>query len=209
MERYKKRYIKNAVVIPVAVAIVVSALFFVLIYTNSSDFPSVNERLVLASYDSADISEAAEIEVHNNSVSRSKIDNLQSNMTFGNIRINQTDYPLIYDANEVNAVGKFNMDAGNTFIGDVGTAYVSCYKSDSKALKAVAIGDEIEIETNYGSFVYEVIKTTSADKSTLSHIGDGVGRALVLYTDASQGAGIGSAYFCAVCQFADGTQITQ
>lgn len=208
MERYKKRYIKNAVVIPILVAIVICVLFFTVLYAVSDDFPSVKESLVLASYDNADVCDAQELEVENHSISRDKINNLHSNVTFGTISIGSTDYPLIYDANEVNAMGKFNMDITNTVIGDVGTAYLFCYKTDSKKLKTVKKGDRISVETNYGSFTYEVVKTESADDSTLVHIGDGLGKALVLYTDGSNSAGISDEYFCAVCQLTDGTQIT-
>lgn len=194
---------------PAIVAVVLTVLFFVLLNLMSGNIPFVKDTVEVASYDSAEISQAEKLDVSDNSISRSKAKVLNSNMTFGSIGIGQTEYPLIYNANEVNAMGKFNMDPKSVVIGDIGSAYLSCYKSDSAELKALRTGDRINIETHYGSFVYQVVDTKTANDSTLGSIGDGIGKALVLYTDGSKGVGISDRYSCVICRMVSGTEVTQ
>jgi len=209
MERYRKRYVNNSIIMPTVVAVILTVLFFVVLSLMSDNIPFVKDTVEVASYDSAEISQAEQLDVSDHSISRSKVKALDSNTTFGSIRIGQTEYPLIYNANEVNAMGKFNMDPQSVVIGDIGSAYLSCYKSDSAELKALRAGDSINIETHYGSFVYQVVAAKSAYDSTLGSIGDGVGKALVLYTDGSKGVGISDKYFCVICRMVSGTEITQ
>ncbi len=209
MERYKKRYVNNGIIIPTVISVILTVLFFVILNLASGNIPFVKDTVEVASYDSAEISRAEQLEISDNSISRSKAKALDSNTTFGSISIGQTEYPLIYDANEVNAMGKFNMETDSIVIGDVGSAFLSCYKSDSAGLKALKAGDIINIETHYGSFVYQVVDTKSAAASKLDSVGDGIGKALVLYTDGTKSVGISNRYFCVICRMVSGTEITQ
>lgn len=209
MERYKRKYIKNGVIIPAVIAVAMTALFFIVLNIVSGGFPFVKDTVEVASYEKAEILQADKVDISGNIVKRSDAEISQSNTVFGSITIAQKEYPLIYDANEVNAMGKFNMQGNSTVIGDTGSAFLSCYKSDSAQLKALKTGDEINIQTHYGSFVYRVDYTKYVLPSTLDSVADGVGKALVLYTDGSRGVGMGGNYFCAVCHKASGTEVVQ
>lgn len=129
------------------------------------------------------------------------------NTIIGEIAIENTNYSLIYWANEVNANSKFNIET-DTLIGEIGVCRAQIYKDESNMLKLLSPGESITISTFYSDYEYEVVEALTVSNLTeLSHCGEGVGRALVLYTDNSLGVGTSDEYFVCVCKMVSGTEV--
>lgn len=210
MEHFKKRLVKNGIIIPVIIAVIMSALFFAVLSVFSDEFPFTDNYVSISDYEKAKIIEAEPIKPGKSEISKRDIPTIAPNTVIGEIEAKGVKMPLIYDANDVNAMGKMNISGDSRLFGETGTVAASCYKADANFLKSMSDGDTLNINTHYGGFTYEITKiNTINDLSLVKKQGDGVGRALVLYTDNSDKMGITNEYLVITCIMTSGIHITE
>lgn len=211
MDHYQKKLLKKGIIVPLIISFVITAGFFALMIPFSSLLPFSENNIALAEYEKADIIQAEKIvSAADGSVSKRDILPLENNTALGTVRAGETILPLIYNANEVNASGKFNLSKDGVLAGETGCALIFCGKSDANNIKSLQTGDEISVETVYGSFVYEVTETVVCSRlQDIEKSAEGIGKSLVIYTDNSSNVGIGSDYFAVVCKLTSGNNITQ
>lgn len=204
----EKRFVGYTVTIPLIVAVLLSVVFCVTL--KKADFPFKEDPVYFADYHAQDIKQPSEFSGGlENSIRKSDILScITENTLIGDISLGNSSYPVIYKGNEVNASGKFNI-IGDILVGEAGTCFAQIYKNDSSMLKLLSAGDKITVTAFYSDYEYEVVETAVlSNQRALSHCGDGIGRALVLYTDNSVGAGIGDDYFVCVCKMTSGAKVT-
>lgn len=205
MTKNEKRLLINGIMLPVFIALILSILYvgIVDIYTpGASQGTSVNQNGEVKEIDSFDVKE------ENGNIKKSSFDKLESNSLIGTITVSEESLPLIYDASDVNANEKFNINISNILPGEVGACFAEVYKNNSSKIKLAAKGDIINVDTFYSSYEYEVIDTfTANNKHELEKAGAGLSRALVLYTDNSVGAGISDQYYVCVAVMKSGTKV--
>lgn len=210
MNHYKKRLIKNTILIPIIAAVITTALFFVALTVFSSQFPFTKNNVSLSSYEQADVMNAESVDRNGGTVSKKDIPPISSNTVFGKAEANGKSIELIYDANDVNALKRLNIPKGSKLVGETGTVFSTCYKSDADFIRLLKVGDEIELTVNYGSYSYEVINVKTVDSLNLAQKqGDGIGRAFVLCTDGNDDVGISDSYFTVVCKMTGGKAVTE
>ncbi len=210
MDHFKKRLIKSGIIIPVIISVASAVLFFAVLYIYSDVFPFSDNTVSISDYEKAEIVEAQTLALKGNTVSKSDIPQISPNTVIGSIEAGDSSLPLIYNSNDVNAMGKINVSNDAKLFGEIGTVLASCYKSDADFLKSMSAGDILNVNTHYGSFTYEVTETDAVNDFLLvKKQGDGIGRALVLYTDNSSEIGMSDEYFTVTCKMTSGTQITE
>lgn len=210
MDHFKKRLIKNGIIIPIIISVAAAALFFAVLYLYSDVFPFTDNTVSISDYEKAEIVEAKPLELVGSTVSRKDIPQIAPNTVIGSIKSGDSSLPLIYNSNDVNAIGKINLSNDSKLFGEIGTVLASCYKSDADFLKSMSVGDILNVNTHYGSFAYEVTETDAVnDLLLVKKQGDGIGRALVLYTDNNDKAGMSDEYFTVTCKMTSGTKITE
>ncbi len=210
MNHDKKRFVKNAVVIPLIIAAVAAGVFFAVLNILSDEFPFTSYMVYASGYESSEVIVPDNKSLTDDAVSKSNITAPVDNMLVGSIDANGKSLELIYNANAVNAVGRFNILPDSKLAGEIGTAFAQCYKTDSDFVKQLSKGDTVKVNTYYSDFVYEVtdiqVCNSAADAKKL---GDGVGRALVLCTDNSEGIGISDSLLTVVCKMTGGPKVTE
>ncbi|MDD6728728.1 MAG: hypothetical protein PUE08_05870 [Eubacteriales bacterium] len=209
MNHDEKRLIKYSALIPVIVAVVLSAVFCAVL--ANIDFPFTDRTVSLADYQKEEIKEPSEFQGDfGETIKRGDIAGCVSDNTIiGDISIENTSFPVIYNANEVNACGKLNI-VNDAFIGETRRSFAEIYKNDSSMLKMLAKGDTVTVTTFYSVYDYEVVDTmTVSNYSQLKRCGEGIGNAVVLFTDNSVGPGISNEYFVCVCKMISGSKVTE
>ena len=210
MDYFKKRLIKNGIIIPIIIAVAVSALFFAVLSVISDEFPFTDNTVSISDYEIAEIVEAEPFEFDGSIVNRRDIPPISPNTVIGSIDAGDSSLPLIYNSNDVNATGKINISKDSKLFGEIGTVLASCYKSDADFLKSMSVGDILNVNTHYGNFTYEVTGIDAVNDFLLvKKQGDGIGRALVLYTDNNDKIGMSDEYFTVTCKMTSGIQITE
>ena len=210
MNHYKKRLVKNGIIIPIIIAVILALLFFAVLYSFSDEFPFANNTVSISDYEKSEIIEAQPLEISGNTVSKKDIPQIADNIVIGSIETKDLSLPLIYNSNDANAVGRMNISKDSKLFGEVGTVFASCYKANSDFLKSLSVGDALTVNTYYGSFVYEVAEIdVLSDFFLVNKQGNGIGRALVLCTDNSDEIGISEEYLTVTCTMTSGIQITE
>lgn len=210
MDRYKRKFIKNAVVLPLIVAVVATALFFAALRIFDSEFPFTQNISIFAEYEKSDVMTAESSAFDDQSINKNDLPVFSANTILGSAQANGNTIEIIFNANEVNAVGRLNVSADSKWIGETGTVFCSCYKADAKFVRSLAIGDTIDIDIAYGGYKYQVVKISTADSLRLAEKqGDGIGRALILCTDADKNEGISNSYLTVVCEMTGGKPIEE
>ncbi len=210
MDHYKKRFIKSGIVIPIIAAVIITALFFAVIYNISFAVPSAGKSVILADYEKSEIITPKTLNIKSNEIKKEDIPTLSSNTLVGTAKANGQTLELIFNANDVNAVKKLNISENSKLIGETGCVFASCYKQNSDFVKSLKAGDRIELQLFYGNYEYEVTDIkTSISLSDAEKSADGTGRAFVICTDNSSSVGISNQYLTAVCKLTDGKIITQ
>ena len=113
MNHYKKRFIKSGIVIPIIVAVIVTALFFAVIYNISFAFPSSDKSVILADYEKSEIITPETLNIKSDEIKKAEIPALSANTLVGTAKANGQTLELIFNANDVNAVKKLNI-SGNS-----------------------------------------------------------------------------------------------
>lgn len=209
MTENEKRLVRYAVVIPVIVAVLLSVV--VCTALAKGYHPFTEAQLRLADYQAEDIKQPSGYEGSaGETVSRQDIAScITDNTIIGDISIGNSNYPVIYNANEVNALGKFNIK-NDVLIGETGVSFAEIYKNDSNMVKMLSKGDVITVTTFYSVYEFEVTETLAvSNNSQLSNCGEGIGSAIVLYTDNSTGPGISNEKFVCVCKMISGSKVRQ
>ncbi|MDD6619583.1 MAG: hypothetical protein PUE75_00645 [Eubacteriales bacterium] len=209
MTENEKRLVRYAVVIPVIVAVLLSVV--VCTALAKGYHPFTEAQLRLADYQAEDIKQPSGYEGSaGETASRQDIAScITDNTIIGDISIGNSNYPVIYNANEVNASGKFNIK-NDVLIGETGVSFAEIYKNDSNMVKMLSKGDVITVTTFYSVYEFEVTETlTVSNNSQLSNCGEGIGSAIVLYTDNSTGPGISNERFVCVCKMISGSKVRQ
>lgn len=208
MDRYKIKFIKNAVIIPLIAAVVTTALFFALTATFKSEFSFLREDTALCDYEKEETLTAEKIDIGAENIKSSDIPLYAPNTILGSVTADYGTMELIYDANEVNALGRINISSGGKLVGETGTMVCTCYKADAQFVKSLKTGDTVDIDFPYGKYTYTVAKTSKADSlSNAAKQADGIGRAMVICVDDGDGVGISDDYLAVVCQMTDGNAV--
>ncbi|MDE5985615.1 MAG: hypothetical protein K2H13_10225 [Eubacterium sp.] len=210
MSHNEKRFFTNSVVIPMIIAFVAASMFFIALNILSDEFPFTLNMTYASDFEHSEVLRTDKQIMSGDTVSKSDITPPSDNLLVGSIDANGKSLELIYDANAVNAIGRFNIMSDSKYIGEVGAAFAQCYKSDSDFIKQLTEGDIVKVNTYYGDFVYEVTDISICDSVLeVKKQGDGIGRALVLYSDCSDGVGISDSITAAVCQMTGGYKVTE
>lgn len=207
MTHKQKRLVKNGVILPVIIAVALTFVF-ALIIPNITDAPFSSKMTELAEYSSEEIKRIDSFEgTAGDTINKSEIGKIDGNTIIGSINALDSTFPLIYNANEVNASGKLNIK-NNLLIGEVGAPLMEIYKNDSAKIKLLTKGDILTISTFYSVYEYEVVDTFVAkNKAELASAGSGVGRAVAFYTDNYTGVGISNEYYVVVGKMISGSKI--
>lgn len=188
MTHKQKRLIVKGVATPLIIAILLSAVC-IPYFLNYPKLPFVSEEAQLAQYGEEEIKQSV-----------SSDDGFEANTIIGSVSIYDSAFPLIFNANEVNANGKLNLMPYGALAGKTGTAYMELYKNDSAKLKLIGKGDIITISTYYGEYEYKVYDTRIINGlNSVKGSSTGLGNSLVIYTDNSMQAGISEEYFTVIC----------
>lgn len=207
MNHNQKTLLKDGIVIPIIIAVLIVVVFIVAIF-NTNGLPFKNNTVNLAQYQSAEITEINSDFSTQGTIKKSEISDIEDNTIIGEVVVSDSSFPLIYNANDVNAVGKFNLNKNKALIGETGSAFAEIYKTDSSKLRMLSKGDVITIDTFYSTYEYKIVDTlTVTSQSELFKSGDGVGHAVVFYTDASIDAGISNEYYVCVGKMISGNEI--
>jgi hypothetical protein len=210
LDRYQKRLVKDGIVIPIIIAVIATILFYSVFQAYKPQLPFVDEVAKISDYEKSDVQTAQAVIIDSETISKYELPALESNTIVGNIEVNGNSMELIYDADDINAVGRMNISNDSKFVGEVGQAYISCYKEDNDFVKSLKVGDVVNVDMYYGSYQFKVSATANISSASLAKKqGDGYGRAIVLYTDAENEIGISDNYATAVCEMTDGIAVVQ
>lgn len=208
MNKHKKRFVKRGIVIPGIIALLMTISFFVIYGIVVDSFGFKEREFRVADYVPAEV-QTIERLADINVVRKSELEPVDDNTVIGNASFKGVDMPIIFNGNEINSLGRLNID-GSRLIGERGSAYLYCSKRDALAVRSLSKGDTVQIETYYGSFEYKTVLTASVGADTeLDSVAAEYAKALVLYTDSSEGVGIGDGYYAVVCQLVSGTEIKE
>lgn len=208
MTKKQKDIITKGIIIPVTAALILTIISVVIIRTLQ--LPYSNGSTSFADFSSEQITEINQFDGEvTDVIRRVDIGAIDSNTIIGSITISDSTYPLIFNANDVNAMGKMNI-TGKLIPGETGVSFMEVYKDEGAKLKLVNTDSVITISTFYNDYEYRVKSTFIAkNDDALSDAGVGMPSSVVLYTDNSMGIGIGSEKFVAVCELVSGTRVVQ
>ena len=206
MTKNEKRLIKSGIVIPVVISILL-AVCYILISSNLGTVDAQN--IEIANIESASDSKIVKYDGEKDSTAAiASLKDMGKNYCLGDIEVGNDTFELMYNADPYTACDRFNINIGNTLVGETGTCFAEVYKNHASSIKLLAKGDTININTFYSSYEYTVEDAyTVKNLHDLKNAGAGLGRALVLYTDNSVGAGISDEYFVCVATMKTGEKI--
>ena len=203
MKYSEEKFVKHGIVIPLIIAVLITAMFFAAYNISLKSFVFKDRNFSLSDYTSSQIKNADQqnITPADNKIKKSELTLYGSNTIIGNAVINEQSTPIILNGSDVNSAGRFNITDGSILPGEAGCVYMNCNKKDSAAVKMLTEGDIISVETYYGIFDYEMRETLIADNEIqLKKCADAYGRSIVIFTDSSNGYGISSSYYAVVAE---------
>lgn len=203
MNHRKERFIKCGIVIPLVIAVIITALFFVTYNIALKSYVFKDRAFNLSDYSYAEVTEAEQISIvsDNHKIHKSKLPAYSDNTIIGSAVIKDSRIPIILRGNELNSADRLNMTAFSKLPGEIGSVYLFCSKKDAAAVKMLAEGDVISIETYYGVFDYEMRESLLIDsESGLSKCADSYSRSIVIYTDSSSGYGCSDSYYAVIAE---------
>lgn len=203
MKHSEEKFIKHGVVIPLIIAVAVTALFFAVYNIALKSYVFKERNFSLSDYTFSQVNEAEQqnITPKNNEIQKSELTLYGDNTVIGNAVIYDSSTPIIFKGNDVNGAGRFNITDFSKLPGEAGCVYMYCNKKDSSAVKMLTEGDVISVETYYGIFDYEMRETLLVDNdSDLKKCADAYGRSMVIYTDAGNGYGLSNSYYAVIAE---------
>ncbi|MGN0521695.1 MAG: hypothetical protein ACI4IQ_03550 [Eubacterium sp.] len=198
MANSEKDLLQRNIIFPAVIAVVMTAAVCIALPQLSDKFPFSGEQVTLAQYEEEDLKKTGDTPLTDS------FEGVEKNTVVGTAVVSGTDFPLVYNADEVNEAGKLNISENSVVFGNVGCTFLRCKKSDAQAVKSLKKGSTVKIESENGNFEYKIVKTVTAEnENELNTAADGIGKAVALYTDNSSGVGIGNEYFVAVGQLTE------
>lgn len=205
MTKNEKRLLINGILLPIFIAIILSALYVGIVNT----FTPVSTAQTAAEQE-AEVNEITSFDIkeENGAIKKSSFNKLEDNSVIGTLSVGDESLPLIYKANKINANERFNINIGSNLPGEIGACFAEVYKNNSAKIKLASEGDTINIDTFYSSYEYTIKSTyTVKNRHELEQAGAGLSRALVLYTDNSVGTGISDEYYVCVAVMKSGAKV--
>ena len=209
MSNNDKKIAGRAFTVPLTVAVLLSVLFIVTILF-ADIFPFASQEVDLGGFEQEEIKTVTDFQPSGEVIKKQELDIISPNTIIGSISVFDSDYPIIYNASRVNAMGKFNISDKSDLIGEAGASYLSVQKGDSAKLKMLAENDSIYIDTFYSSYEYKIVKITAVkNENDIFSCADGISSAVVLFTDNSVGVGTSDEYFVCVGEMVSGSRVTE
>lgn len=210
MKKRKEKFIRQGIITPIIISIIVSALFFA-VYSILVENAFFEERyFAFADYTQSDIKEAERIESESSFVRVGELGSIEDNTVIGSAYIDGHDMPIIFNANELNRVDRLNLDRDSVFIGETGCAYLHCEKKNASTIRMLSKDDVITIDTCYGSYEYIIVDIKTAKTGAdLKSAADEFGRAIAVYTDESVGIGTSDVYYVVIGEMVNGKKVVQ
>lgn len=209
MNSYKKKFLKNAIIIPIVIAVVMTILFFVSYNAVANNLIYKKNRISMSDYSYSKLAQAEEIMSENGSVSKSDSWSVKDNTVIATADFNGQVMQVVYKANELNSSGNLSLN-GDILFGEAGVCRLYCNRKDNKNIRMLGENDIVSINTIYGDFSYRVVQITSCkNKAQLERVADSMSKALVLYTDSNTSIGLDNSYYTVVCEMLDGIDMTQ
>lgn len=117
---------------------------------------------------------------------------LKSNDYIGTIKILGNNLNIKYDCDYSNMISSLSMNKQNSHFGDVGCVYLRAFSDSAKVLEGET---EIDIESVFGTYKYKLIGQHKSDNEfKILSTAPPVSKALVIYYQISDGAGLSSKY---------------
>lgn len=203
MKHSEEKFVKHGVVIPLIIAVLITALFFAVYNISIKSYVFKEREFSLSNYTYSQVKEAEQqnITPSDNQIKKSELTLYDNNTVIGNAVINDSSTPIILNGNDVNGAGRFNITDFSKLPGEAGCVYMYCNKKDSAGIKMLTEGDIISVETYYGIFDYEMRESQLVDNdSNLKKCADAYGRSIVIYTDDNNGYGLGNSYYAVIAE---------
>ena len=177
MTKNEKRLLIKGILLPIFIAIILSALYVGIVNT----FTPVSTAQTAAEQE-AEVNEITSFDIkeENGAIKKSSFNKLEDNSVIGTLSVGDESLPLIYKANKNNSAKIKLASEGDTI--NIDTFYSSY---------------EYTIESTY----------TVKNRHELEQAGAGLSRALVLYTDNSVGTGISDEYYVCVAVMKSGAKV--
>lgn len=207
MNERERKFVRQGIVIPVIVAVIITALAFIIYSASSGTFLFKERSFVLAEYSESDVSTMDNYSPQGSEILKSELPSPGGNTVIGNASIGDSSFEIINAANETNGADRLCTDVRNGYTGEAGGAFLSCAKKNAAVLRMLEVGSNIELEMYYGSYEYRVADTKIVDENELYKAANEYSAAVVFYTDASTGVGVGSEYYAVVCERVNGSVI--
>ena len=208
MNRRQREFVKSGIAIPLIIAVIITISFFAVYKAVDASILFKEREFQLADYSYSDVVQADAYTPSSDVILKTELPVPDSNAIIGSARLGEQSVDIIYDGNDVNGAGRFNINADSRFIGESGCAYLSCPKSISGTVKSLENGDTVKIDTYYGSYEYKIVSITTADSELeLTKAADEYGRCIAVYTDGSDGVGLNDKYYIAVGELVSGNII--
>lgn len=209
MYSQNKKFIINAVIIPIVMAVIVTGVFFFLCHEILNGMVFKQEAFSLSDYSVNQLTSAPQLELSGNTISKGELSKISGNTVIGSAVIDEQTMEIVVDANEVNSAGRLNMSS-DVFVGENGTCFLYCNKKDNKNIRLMDKNDTLEITTIYGSYLFEVARIVNCDSDiSLKNIADDIPRGLVIYTDSNTNIGFDNKYCAVVFRMLEGTEVVQ
>ncbi len=203
MNHREKRFIRHSIVIPLIIAVIVTGLFFAAYHLSLKSYVFKDREFKLSDYSYAQVKEAEAQNMipDHNKIHKSELAVYDDNTVIGNAVIYDKSIPIILRGSDINSASRLNITDFSKLPGEAGAVYLYCNKRDAAPIKMLTEGDIISVETYYGVFDYEMRETVLVDsESHLDKCADSYGRSIVIYTDFSNGYGIGNSYYAAIAE---------
>ncbi len=182
------------IIYPAIIGAVMTIVVCTVLVQSADKFPFSDETVTLAEYEKAHLKEL-------DKDSADSFDGIEKNTVMGTAEIADKEFPLIYNADEVNGSGKLSILEDSAFFDETGCTFIYCKKNDSKTIKSLKKGNVVSINIKNKSYTFKITDTFAADnQNELKSSADGIGKSVAIYTDNSSGVGISSRYFVAVGQ---------
>lgn len=203
MKHSEEKFIKHGVIIPLIIAVLMTAVFFAGYHISLKSFVFKERTFSLSDYTFSQLKEAEQqnITPKDNKIKKSELTLYSDNTVIGNAVIQEQSIPIILRSNDINSAGRFNITDADKLPGEAGCIYMQCNKKDSATIKMLTEGDIISVETYYGIFDYEMKESLLADNDNhLKKCADAYGRSIVIYTDDSNGYGLSNSYYAIIAE---------
>ena len=208
MKKFKvKNYLKDILIVPLIAGAIVAIIYLIVFCSVSNSFPFYNRTVNLCAYQTQDV---LKVDSFNSKgkIKKSELPEISPNAIIGSMSIDGKNVEIIYDANEYNSSERLNMSSDSILFGQSGGATLSCPTPYTDFLKGLKKGDKLTVNSFYGKYRYEVLKSSVCDTiPEVKKTDDKLNRSLIIYADNENTAGISYNYYAVVCKMVQGKTI--